>query len=176
MEIQKSAKELKSLAKVVARTDLKSLSLLNSDAWRSLDALDHPRVSAEIRMEGILLQEEEDCILAKAIFSFAGTPVDENETKSEQQVVSIKAEYLLVYSLPNKTDLSKEELENFCSINAMYNAWPYWREFIQTLSNKMGLPPMTLPLLKFRQARKNGGKEEGRKAKKAEGPSVDEQQ
>lgn len=162
MEIEKSAKELKSLAKVVARIDLKSLFLLNSYVRRSLDALEHERVAAEINVEGTLFEEKEDCLIAKAVFSFVGTATDENNVKNEKEAVSIGAEYILEYSLPEKTGLTKEELENFCDINAVYNAWPYWRELVQSLSNKMGLPPITLPLLKFRQPKKHSRKEDAK--------------
>jgi hypothetical protein len=168
MEIEKSTRELKLLAKVVARTDLKRLFLLNCEVQRSLDALSHERVSASISSDGILSEEKQDCFIAKAIFTFVGTPIDKNEVKEDKQVVSIKAEYLLEYALLDKADLSKEELVNFCNINAVYNAWPFWREFLQTMSNKMGLPTITLPLLKFRHARKDGGKEERKKKEDVE--------
>jgi hypothetical protein len=35
------------------------------------------------------------------------------------------------------------------TINPISNAWPYWREFVQNMSSRMGFPALTVPLLKI---------------------------
>jgi preprotein translocase subunit SecB len=32
-------------------------------------------------------------------------------------------------------------------MNGIYNIWPYWREYVQTTTSRLGLPPLTLPVL-----------------------------
>ena len=34
-------------------------------------------------------------------------------------------------------------------INPISNAWPYWREFVQNMSSRMGFPALTVPLLEI---------------------------
>ncbi|HEX9883411.1 MAG TPA: hypothetical protein VGA79_05555, partial [Desulfobaccales bacterium] len=34
-------------------------------------------------------------------------------------------------------------------INPISNAWPYWREFVQSMSARMGFPALTVPLLEI---------------------------
>ena len=150
MEIIKEPKALKSLSKVGAKANLKSIFMLKSDFWRSMDAMDFERVGIEIKLSGKLFEERDDCILAKATFSFMGAPVDGGEAKEKKGVASIEAEYILIYSLAERSKLTKEDLEAFCDINSVYNAWPYWREFVGNASDRMGLPIPMLPLLKFR--------------------------
>lgn len=39
---------------------------------------------------------------------------------------------------------------NYCfTINPISNAWPYWREFVQSISTRMGFPALTVPLLEI---------------------------
>jgi hypothetical protein len=40
-------------------------------------------------------------------------------------------------------------LEYFRTINPISNAWPYWREFVQSMSSRMGFPALTVPLLEI---------------------------
>ena len=35
------------------------------------------------------------------------------------------------------------------TINPISNAWPYWREFVQNMSARMGFPALTVPLLEI---------------------------
>lgn len=160
MEIIKGTKALKLLSKVVAKADLISIFMLDGKFWRSMNALDYERVSMEINVSGNLLEEREDCIFTKASFSLSGVPVDDGESEEKEEVTSVKAEYILIYSLAEKDKLSKEELAAFCDVNPAYNAWPYWREFVSNASDRMGLPVPILPLLKFRGRQKGKEKED----------------
>jgi hypothetical protein len=40
-------------------------------------------------------------------------------------------------------------MHHFMTINPISNAWPYWREFVQNMSSRMGFPALTVPLLEI---------------------------
>jgi hypothetical protein len=42
-----------------------------------------------------------------------------------------------------------EDLEYAIDIIPISNAWPYWREFVQSMSARMGFPALTVPLLEI---------------------------
>jgi hypothetical protein len=42
-----------------------------------------------------------------------------------------------------------EDLEYAINIIPIPNAWPYWREFVQSMSARMGFPALTVPLLEI---------------------------
>jgi preprotein translocase subunit SecB len=65
--------------------------------------------------------------------------------------VQVKATFEVRYGLPKGFSVSRDELEAFAQTNAIFNVWPYWREFVQSVFTRMGLPPLTLPV--FRLAR-----------------------
>jgi hypothetical protein len=56
--------------------------------------------------------------------------------------------FALAYRLSDAPKYSDAVLEEFAQTNAVFNAWPYWREYIQTTSARMNLPPMTLPVFR----------------------------
>jgi hypothetical protein len=38
-------------------------------------------------------------------------------------------------------------LAGFSQTVGVQNVWPYWREFVQSMPARMGLPPLRMPLL-----------------------------
>lgn len=44
--------------------------------------------------------------------------------------------------------ISQPYFEIFRHFNLPVNTWPYWRELVQSMTARMGWPPITLPLLK----------------------------
>jgi len=158
MQIEKSAKDFRLLAKVVKKAELIDLSLLQSSTWRSLDALDYEHVEGVFEISAKFLKRHEQGFLAKTKFTLKVSPLIEDEKQEQKEIAVIKTEYVLNYSLPKKADFSQGELGAFCRINAVYNAWPFWREFLRNTCDKMELPLPLLPLLKFRGVKKSNEK------------------
>ena len=55
--------------------------------------------------------------------------------------------YKLTYQ--SKTPLTKKIFNVFSEISLPLHTWPYFRQFVHEMSGRMGLPPLTLDLLKF---------------------------
>jgi len=67
----------------------------------------------------------------------------------KQNLAKIKADMLLVYKIRDIEGLTDQHFRSFADQNAVFNAWPYWREFIQNMTTRMQLPPLTLPVHRF---------------------------
>lgn len=65
--------------------------------------------------------------------------------KTPEPVVNIDASFLLVYELA-KLDFTEEHFRQFSKVNGLFNAWPYWREYVQSATVRMGLPALTIPV------------------------------
>ena len=61
--------------------------------------------------------------------------------------LQIEAEFLLDYSLRKEIPVSEEIASAFGKMNGIYNVWPYWREYVQSVSSRAGMPPVALPLM-----------------------------
>jgi hypothetical protein len=76
-------------------------------------------------------------------------------------VMKIEATFYTSFSLdhddpdvPNWVDFNLEgPYDAFCThfykINPISTAWPYWREFVQSMSTRMGYPALTVPMLEI---------------------------
>ncbi len=67
----------------------------------------------------------------------------------EEPVVSVKAGFELKYRLPKGLAVTRRDLSTFAKLNGVFNAWPYWREFIQNTVTRMNLPRIILPLYRL---------------------------
>jgi len=78
----------------------------------------------------------------------------EKESKEDQEVGAgaflIEASFALAYAFKSLANISDEQIQEFGQRNELYNAWPYWREFVQTMTARMGLPALKIPLLRPR--------------------------
>jgi len=64
------------------------------------------------------------------------------------KLVKITAEFILKYSVDKSPiEVTNEVAAAFGKMTGVYNTWPYWREYVQCTSSRLGLPPMTLPLI-----------------------------
>ena len=63
----------------------------------------------------------------------------------DKSPVLIEATFLLTYAIENEGP-TEREAEAFAAATATYNVWPYWREFVQSMTTRMGLPGITIPL------------------------------
>lgn len=69
------------------------------------------------------------------------------EEESEREALQLEGAFALRYSC-GEIEPGDEPLAAFAEINAPYNAWPYLRELIGSLSQRAGLrPPLMLPSL-----------------------------
>lgn len=159
MEVEKKVSEFKSLTKVVPRVELLSIYLVNGNIERKSDALEHNKLEAEIAFNSELFSETDNEFTAIVSFSVIGRSSEDKK----YEAVKIEGKYLLNYSIDRDSDVKKADLKSFCDMNAIYNAWPYWREFVQSTTVRMAMPALTLPLLKFRPPNKR--KKESKKTK-----------
>lgn len=58
----------------------------------------------------------------------------------------ISAKFRLVFI--SEVEISKEFYDIFKKINLPINSWPYFREFVQSMTQRMNIPPLTLPFVK----------------------------
>src|SRR5581483_12459580 len=70
-------------------------------------------------------------------------------------IFSISSRFRLAYRLENGIQPEESNIRAFMNGNAIFNCWPYLREFTQNLSARMGHFPPPLPLLLVRSRRED---------------------
>ncbi len=59
----------------------------------------------------------------------------------------VVASFRLIYQLEGSPIISDEEGEQFVAWNAVFNAWPYWREYLSSTLNRAGLERFLVPVM-----------------------------
>ena len=67
----------------------------------------------------------------------------------EKLQAEIRGTFGLSYKVPDDEGFSIEELDAFGQGNAVFNAWPYWRELVQTSLARMSMPLLTVPVFRL---------------------------
>lgn len=68
-----------------------------------------------------------------------------DEDKTKEPAMAVFATFVANYLVEEIFD--KENFEKILQQMAVHHLWPYWREFAQSMSIRMGLPPFPVPLI-----------------------------
>jgi hypothetical protein len=71
---------------------------------------------------------------------------DMRQEGASEALVSLEAEYLLAYKVPETAEYTSHELECFANLSGILHVWPYWRELVHTAIARAGLGSVTLPV------------------------------
>ncbi len=142
MLICPTREEFRAAQSLQTHCELIQVALLKSFGWRAPEgtALSEPyrlnesHSSIARLIEGALVVE----------VSFTSCAVDANKVK----VFSVECTYELCYGLKDGYAPEANGIEAFKSGNAIFNCWPYFREFFQNLTARMGHTPPPLPFLR----------------------------
>lgn len=143
MDITRTKEELRSLTRVVNNSLLSRIFLKRSDVDRDINANTYDHITGEIEIESQLVNYTSEYFNSKVSLTVKGLNDD------GVAIIKINCDYILNYSIRPDTTLSDEDLKNFSNTNAICNAWPYIREFVQAMCNRMEISPMALPLLRI---------------------------
>lgn len=80
--------------------------------------------------------------------------VKDHENEDAENKIKLDAIFQLSYMIPENVKLKQAEIESFSDINAVFNAWPYCRELVQTQLARMGCPPIIIPLFRLKKSAK----------------------
>ncbi len=79
------------------------------------------------------------------IFGFKAVTKEEAPVEAVRITCRLQADY----DLASEYEPSAEEVEAFRESNAIFNCWPYFREFVQSSLTRMNYPPLTVPFLRL---------------------------
>lgn len=151
---------------------LKEIYLVDSKTWRDPLVVSPDVLSLEHKFTSELLDQPgkenearpiNDFILCKFLVAAF------NDESPNKPVMKIEATFLTSFTLDRddpdvkdyymSSDFDYEKnlfppsfgdhLIYLCTVIPITTAWPYWREFVQSMSARMGFPALTVPLLEI---------------------------
>jgi preprotein translocase subunit SecB len=130
---------------VASKVQIKSIRLLNAAMrYNPTEFIEGMTVEFGFDSEVSTNESEKSIKIRTKFETFAHR---KEETDVNKFPVKIRGEYEIEYSLESFEGIKPENIQAFGSMNGVYNAWPYWREFVQSMTVRMALPPLTLPIM-----------------------------
>ena len=99
------------------------------------------------------VDRDQDKFSIKIPFTLKAVPSDPllNESSEADPIFQIQASFMLRYGAKSIAEFDDSVFEAFAKTNGVFNAWPYWREFVQSMTLRMGIPGVTIPVFRFPQ-------------------------
>ena len=132
------------------RVQIQDVRLIRCDCRiepRALAPPHPPRLQANFAHEAST-QVGPDCTRIAVVTRFRFSAIRE-ESEKHEPCVGIEALFLVTYAAEGLTGLGPEHFNSFGALNGVFNAWPYWRELLHSLTVRMGLPAFVLPVLRI---------------------------
>ena len=127
------------------RVQLKDVRLVSCKCDQTPDAgLDKKNYNIDYSTE-VQVDKKNNYVIVIAKFNFEAF----RESKSQKPVIVIVSSFLLLYRIEDFSGLTQKGFEQFASLNGIYNAWPYCREFVQNTIVRMGLPSLSIPVFRI---------------------------
>ena len=70
-------------------------------------------------------------------------------SSEEDVVVLVSCVFRADYELAPEYQAATEEIEAFRASNAIFNCYPYFREYVQNTLSRMNYPPLSIPFLRL---------------------------
>jgi len=91
--------------------------------------------------------------LRLSVFPRFNLLVKDQASSPEDFFLRVEARFVVTYMVRSDEGLTQANFDAFAERNGIYNVWPYWREFVQSITARMGLPPLTIPVFRVGTAK-----------------------
>ena len=137
--------ERKLANKVFSRAELRGIRLHSCSAKHNFGLgarrqLKHIEMSVDIEPVGLETHQQLSVTVSLRV---VGKPPDDDRHSLE-----IECAFTLAYSLESFDGIDEKHVQAFTHFIVLNNVWPYAREFVQDISQRLGFPPLRLPLYK----------------------------
>ena len=98
------------------------------------------------------LQSPRNIMRLEIAFRMAGVEErgeSDHTRRKPEPVVLVECAYEVDYEVLDGFEPSAGHIKAFKDGNAIFNAWPYFREYLQNNLQRMGLPPLVAPFLRL---------------------------
>jgi hypothetical protein len=143
-----------------AQIDAVRLAHAKVTADRPGNALKSP-ITLSIGVKAKQVEASAGQLLVEVSFRLAGLKKD-GQSKN-RTIVCVECSFEVSYQLRPDFTPTAEQAKAFKDGNAIFNCWPYCRQYVQDMIQRMGYPPLTLPFLRVQTKH-----HEGRKLPKSE--------
>jgi hypothetical protein len=155
MFIRQSAEEIKQSLIVNSNTAIDAIRLVEASLWSASPGQFAHEMTAEseARFRPGACRHSPESVTFEISFKFTVRKSEEGrkpeDVKKPEDLIKISCLFEAEYSLKPDFHPTEEQLRAFHHGNAVFNCWPYFREFVQNSAVRMHLPPPPVPFLRL---------------------------
>jgi hypothetical protein len=141
---------------VSGNVEIGSVNLRSADVSSKIDPLrgapediflqHNFRAGGEVRPGS---EDGPDSIIVSVELHFEAAATPPSPDSDAAPVFSLAATYVLAYTLKEPAEITPLAVQAFAELNGPYNAWPYWRELVHTVTGRVGLATIVIPVFKL---------------------------
>jgi preprotein translocase subunit SecB len=125
-------------------------------ADRPGNALEKP-IALSIGVKAKQVEAPTGQLLVEVNFRLVGSRKD-GQSKN-RTIVCVECTFEVSYQLRPDFTPTAEQVKAFKDGNAIFNCWPYCRQYVQDMILRMGYPPLILPFLRVQTKHREGRKQ-----------------
>ena len=138
---------------VIGGVELHDVRLTGANVrTRVRDASKLANADLSLRHGAQIIARSDDGFLIGAMVRAQVTSPEEND--QQEPLIEMVMTFSLEYVLPNASTYDDAVLNAFATGNGVFNAWPYWREYVQQTAARMGFPPLVLPVFRIERPKR----------------------
>ncbi|MGH9622171.1 MAG: hypothetical protein ACRD4Q_07885 [Candidatus Acidiferrales bacterium] len=121
-----------------------------------LEEVDNVALQTQVSFEPTNVSSEAETLVLSVSFVFR---IIEGENRAGAEIVRIDCQLEADYGVRPDCVLTDQQIAAFHSGNAIFNCWPFFREYVQNSTVRMNYPAPPIPLLRLIPKRKLVSKE-----------------
>ena len=123
------------------------IRLSRSKVWSqpSIQINDVGKVDFDITFKPVGVRRRENTLIIITNFNFAIL----SQAMMDNLLVGVECEFEAAYLLVDGFEPSEGQIEAFQAANAIFNCWPFFREYVQSTVTRMNFPPPPVPFLRI---------------------------
>jgi len=147
MIIEQSKEQMHDAIALHTRASIGCVRLAQARTWSqpSIPRRDTGSCAFDIDFKPGAFRREGDHLTIDTDFKFT---LMSGEQES-QPLFLIECQFEAQYALAEGFDPSEQQIQAFQSANAVFNCWPFFREFVQNTATRMNFPPPPVPFLRI---------------------------
>lgn len=150
------------ISELISLVQIENVRVVDASARTSIRPSEDPAVlEAKVGRDARVAQLPEDGVfIIRVDFTFSAHREDDRKPKTlPNAAIAVSVSFELTYRIPANMSAPEETLNEFGTENGIFNAWPYFREFVHASLARMGLPPFILPVYRLAQPKKTETKD-----------------
>lgn len=154
------------ITELIRLVQIENIRVVEADLRTSIRPSDEPdELEADISRNAKVVQLPDDGVfIIRVDCAFTAHRMSEKDSTEKKSkaaagaVIAVAVSFEATYRVPATVSAPEDVLNEFAEINGIFNAWPYFREFVHAALARMGLPPFILPVYRLTSPRQPEGK------------------